>query len=95
MTYQDLRDWLQAVEARGEVKHISGASWELEMSSIAELVLRGSKYPKPLLLFDDIPGYPKGYRTSFGLQIKQQSEAGTNGFSVRDIIWIAKVIESI
>ncbi len=67
MGYTDLREWLEAVERQGELKHISGANWDLEMSSIAELVCRESKGPRPAILFDDIPGYPKGYRTLFGL----------------------------
>lgn len=67
MPYKDLREWLELVEKRGEVKHISGASWDLEMSGISELIHGPeSKGPKPALLFDDIPGYPKGYRTLFG-----------------------------
>ena len=40
MSHIDLRDWLEAVERRGELKHISGANWDLEMGSIAELVFR-------------------------------------------------------
>ena len=42
MSYKDLRDFLEAVEARGELRHISGAHWNIEMSGIAELVYRGS-----------------------------------------------------
>ncbi len=67
MGYSDLRQFLQVAESHGELKHISGAGWDLEMSSIAELVYKEGKEPRPALLFDDIPGYPKGYRTLFGL----------------------------
>ncbi len=67
MAYRDLREWLQAVENQGEVQHVTGANWDLEMGSIAEIVYREGKSPKPLLIFDDIPDYPKGYRTLFGL----------------------------
>ncbi len=66
VSYKDLRDFLEAVEARGELKHISGAHWNLEMSGIAELVHRGSREPKPAIMFDEIPDYPKDYRTLFG-----------------------------
>ncbi len=66
MVYKDLRDFLTAVEGDGELKRISGADWNLEMASIAELIYRHGKRPTPTLLFDDIPGYPKGYRTLFG-----------------------------
>ena len=67
MRHVGLRDWLEAVESRGELEYISGASWDLEMGSIAELVFREGKEPKPALLFDQIPGYPEGYRTLFGM----------------------------
>lgn len=67
MSHTDLRDWLKAVESRGELKHVTGADWELEMSSIVELVYREGKDPKPAILFDEVPGYPKGYRTLFGM----------------------------
>jgi len=67
MNYSDLRDWLEAVEKQGELKHVTRANWDLEMSSITELIYREGKNPKPALLFDEIPGYPKGYRTLFGM----------------------------
>ena len=37
------------------------------MGSIVELIYREGKDPKPTILFDEIPGYPKGYRTLFGM----------------------------
>jgi 4-hydroxy-3-polyprenylbenzoate decarboxylase len=47
---------------------IKGAHWDLEMSSIFEIIQREGKEPKPgLVLFDDIQNYPKGYKTLFGL----------------------------
>lgn len=67
MVYRDFRDWLQAVESDGEVKHISGANWKLEMSGISEIVAREGKRPMPALLFDNIPGCPAGYRAIFGM----------------------------
>jgi len=67
MGYSDLRDFLEAVESHGELERIDGANWDLEMSSIAELTYREGQDPKPALLFDEIPGYPKGYQTLFGM----------------------------
>ena len=67
MAYQDMREWLSAVELDGELKRISGVDWNLEMSSISEIIYRHGKRPVPALLFDDIAGYPKGYRALFGL----------------------------
>jgi len=67
MSYRDFREWLDLLDKRGEVKHLSGASWDLEMSGIAEIVYHEGKSPKPALLFSDIPGYPAHYRTLFGI----------------------------
>ena len=67
MSHKDLRDWLITVEKDGQLKKINGAGWDLEMGSIVELVYREGKDPKPTILFDEIPGYPKGYRTLFGM----------------------------
>ena len=55
---RDLRDWLQKVEDLKEVQHVKGANWELELGAIT--ALWGAD--KRCLLFDDIPGYPKGFR---------------------------------
>ena len=67
MSHIDLRDWMKAVESRGELTHITGADWDLEMGAIVELVYREGKHPKPMILFNEVPGYPKGYRTMFGM----------------------------
>jgi len=67
MAYKDLRDWLSSIESDGELRRINGANWDLEMSTISEIIYREGKRPIPALLFDDIPGYPKGYRALFGI----------------------------
>src|ERR671924_1564410 len=63
--YTDLRDWLEIVDSFGELKKIDGADWNLEMGTLSELIARESKGPVPAVLFDNIKGYPKGYRTLF------------------------------
>ena len=67
MSRTDLRDFIKAVESKGELKYVTGANWDVEMSSIVELIYREGKHPKPAIMFDEIPGYPKGYRTLFGM----------------------------
>jgi UbiD family decarboxylase len=67
MSYLDLRDFLEIVEKQQQLQRISEASWDLEMGAITELIYREGKSPKPVLLFDNIPGYPKGFRTVFGM----------------------------
>src|SRR4051812_30301013 len=56
----DLRAWLAEVERLGELKHVRGADWNLELGAISELNVK--KDVPPALLFDEIKGYPKGYR---------------------------------
>lgn len=65
--YRDLRYWLGRFEECGELKRVEGVSCDLEMSGIVEILAREGKRPTPALLFGDIPGYPRGYRTLFSL----------------------------
>ena len=67
MSHADLRDWLKAVDEHGELKRISGADPDLEMASIEELLGERAEEPKPVVMFEDIPGYPKSFCTLFGL----------------------------
>jgi UbiD family decarboxylase len=66
MGHKDIRDWVKIIEEDGELKRIKAADWDLEMSGITEILYREGKRPLPALLFDEIPGYPEGYRTLFG-----------------------------
>ena len=56
----DLRTWLGEVERLGELRHVGGADWNLELGAISELNVK--KALPPALLFDEIKGYPKGFR---------------------------------
>jgi 4-hydroxy-3-polyprenylbenzoate decarboxylase len=56
----DLRDWLALADELGDVREISGASWDREIGAASEL---NYKRPSaPALLFDDIEDYPSGMR---------------------------------
>ncbi|HLE01904.1 MAG TPA: UbiD family decarboxylase, partial [Dehalococcoidia bacterium] len=57
---RDLREWLDKVEGLGELRALRGVPWDLEIGVITEMV--GRQWEKPALLFDDIPGYPSGFR---------------------------------
>ena len=59
----DLRDWLAKVEKMGELKHLKGADWDLEIGAISALntVNTGKEY-SPALFFEDIKGYSKSHR---------------------------------
>ena len=56
----DLRPWLAEAQKLGEVRDVKGADWNLELGAISELNVK--KDAPPALLFDEIKGYPKGYR---------------------------------
>lgn len=56
----DLRAWIEEARRLEELTEISGAEWDLELGAISELNVK--KDVPPALLFDDIPGYPKGFR---------------------------------
>ncbi|MFH1381619.1 MAG: UbiD family decarboxylase [Chloroflexota bacterium] len=66
MGYKDFRDFLKQVDKYGELKRFTGVDWNLEMGSITELIYHEGKTPHPALLFDEIPGYPKGYTCLMG-----------------------------
>jgi len=83
-TYRDLRSWLEEVEEQGELLHISGADWDLEMSSIDEILYEEVKEQRPAILFDDIRDSPKGYRALFGLFGSTWRLARTLGLPVND-----------
>src|SRR5712692_4613069 len=61
---RDLRDWMEVVDDLGELQHMRGAHWTLEIAGISELNYR--RKPSAALLFDDIPDYPSGYRVLTG-----------------------------
>jgi 4-hydroxy-3-polyprenylbenzoate decarboxylase len=60
MGHQDLRDWIELVDAMGDLRRISGARWEDEIGPITEIAQH--REDGPCVLFDDIPGVPRGYR---------------------------------
>ncbi|MFX0202729.1 MAG: UbiD family decarboxylase, partial [Candidatus Hodarchaeota archaeon] len=58
--FDDLREYIKRVEELGECRVIEGADWELEIGYITELATHVPV--PPLVLFDNIKGYPPGYR---------------------------------
>src|SRR5262245_22855026 len=59
MAFPDLRAFIDGAARIGELKQIDGAHWNLEIGCLTELM---AEQEGPLLLFDSIPGYPKGFR---------------------------------
>ena len=56
MAYGDLREWLNKIDEMGELVRIDGAHWDLEAGAVSALA--GNR----MVLFDQFPGYPAGYR---------------------------------
>src|SRR5688500_12082369 len=56
----DLRLWIEQVRELGELREVRGADWNLELGAISELNVK--KDVPPALLFDEIKGYPRGFR---------------------------------
>ena len=76
----DLRAWLARIEALGELQHVSGAHWDKEIGAISEINYR--RRPSAALLFDDIVGYPSGYRVLTGSVSNARRMAVTLGLVV-------------
>src|SRR5437016_1284764 len=59
MPYRDLREFIAELDDLNQIRGVDGADWDLELGTICELTYeRGGL----ALLFDNIKGYPKGYR---------------------------------
>src|SRR5919109_2891269 len=58
--WRDLREWLELVDALGELKHVRGASSEEDIGAITEMLDHTEE--SPCVLFDEIPNYQPGYR---------------------------------
>lgn len=69
--YADLRELIQRFEEMGEIETVEGADWNLEVAAVAETVAAQDPGRSPALLFDNIEGYPKGFRIMAG---------GANGY---------------
>lgn len=60
MAFNDLREWLTQVDGMGELRHVSEASRDEDIGRITEMLHHTDE--APAVLFDDIEGYPRGYR---------------------------------
>jgi len=56
----DLRSWLERVDAIGELQTVTGATAEEDIGMATELL--GRTRPSKATIFDEIPGYKKGFR---------------------------------
>src|SRR5262249_7526287 len=64
--YRGLRGWIDMVDRFGELERVSGAHWDVEMGAITHMLTEKSGGTAPPILFDDVPGCPRGFRTLYG-----------------------------
>ena len=60
LTYKDLRGYRDAADKLGELRVVEGTDCDLEIGAITEVAARAAN-PK-VVLFDNINGYPRGFR---------------------------------
>src|SRR4030095_13836918 len=62
MPFQSLRDYLEKVDAHGDLLKIDGADREEEIGPLAETIAGTASHP--MVLFDNIKNFAPGYRVS-------------------------------
>ncbi|MFM1814997.1 MAG: UbiD-like subunit of potential (de) carboxylase, partial [Pseudomonadota bacterium] len=58
--YRDLRDWIAEADKLGEIREVSGLSWEREIGMASEVILHDEH--APCVIFKDVPGSLPGSR---------------------------------
>lgn len=79
VAYRDLREWIDGVQAMGELKTIRGVHWDREMGAMVEMSYRKLGSKTASLLFDDIRDYPSGFRCIYGMMCSPRRFAYTIG----------------
>ena len=77
---EDLRDWLEEVDGLGQLKRVKGADANLEIGLMTEV---NGQRRGDALLFDEIPGFQKGFRVLTGSMLNAKRLALTLGY--RDV----------
>ncbi len=86
--FDDLREFIDKVRELDDCKVVEGADWDLEIGQICEW--QANVPDSPLLLFDNIKGYPKGYRVASNLFNTRKRTALALGLSP-DSSWLDQV----
>ncbi len=60
MAFNDLREWLAQVDSMGELRCVTEASRDEDIGRVTEMLHHTDE--APAVIFDDIQGYPRGYR---------------------------------
>jgi len=91
---RDLRSWIESVKDLGLLREIRGADWNLEIGAITDMNAKRGRYT---LLFDEVRGYPRGFRLLTGTLLDSRRVALTLGFphSLSDLELVAKLKDRI
>jgi 4-hydroxy-3-polyprenylbenzoate decarboxylase len=81
--HDDLREFVARADDAGEIVRIAGAHWKLEMGTLAEIVNHARPQP-PAIMFEDVPGYPRGMRLLSGATNSSKRLALALGLPVPD-----------
>src|SRR5215468_8637057 len=73
------------LEETGELRTVNCADWNLEIGALAEI---GAEQNGPALLFDEVKGYPKGFRILCNIFAGQKRTGMTLGLP-RDLSGVA------
>ena len=60
LCYDDLRQWLEEARKLGEVKALSGLTWQQDIGMLASTAAHGDG--APCFVFEEVPGTIKGSR---------------------------------
>ncbi len=58
--WKDMREWMERVQAIGGLRVVKGASWQEDIGAITQMLDHNEG--SPCVVYDDIPGYPRGHR---------------------------------
>ncbi len=90
--FNDLREFIEQCRASGELKLYDGADWNLELGVLTEI--EAHQPNPPALLFDNITGYPPGYRIAANLFAWTKRIAWLFGFPPSETTPEAAVIQN-
>ena len=86
LEYDDLRDWLAAVEAKGDLKTVTGANWHTDIGQVVEVMCHDEGTPS--VLFDEVEGCPPGFRILISTGTRKNL---TLGFPKTSTSWNSRV----
>ena len=100
--YDDLRQWLDAARNLGEVKDVTGLSWQRDIGMVSEMAAHTAN--APCFVFEDVPGTLPGSRVLLnffdgkrkGMTLGFPTDMFTALFAVaRTVGWVAQWNEMI